>query len=700
MTTAIVRVISLLLLLSFCTVAAGNQHSASGPHIRVSLLSEHQSLVVGQQQWLGIRLSPELEWHTYWRNAGDSGEAPNVSWQTNADINFGEIQWPLPEQIPVAHLVNYGYSGDILLMVPITLNSIDTLNATTENATTARISAELSWLVCKEDCIPGWATLTIELPISVTNHTSVDAGLFQQTRKRLPAPQKLNGKYEITEQFLTLSVEPPHSANWQLMPLRADLVQHNQKQQWLADNNSNSANVLLAKSDYFSVVDEPLEFLMTDGNNGYYLTAHYNQSPSVTNSAYKPPIWLLLAFAFIGGLILNIMPCVLPVLSLKAMALAHHANNEHDSNRSLSHWGYLLGILASFWLFAGLILVLKSGGNAIGWGFHLQEPAVIAALAFLFVFIALMLWDIAPSGAGFANLGNKLTEGVGFSSQFFTGVLAVIVASPCTAPFMATALGVAMVSPALDTLLIFTALALGFALPLSLLSLSPQFAKALPKPGPWMETFKQFIAFPMLATVVWLVWVFLGQTNSLAQLILLCGLLLFTLLIWFAHKSRGKKSLIALILAVITAIYISVSANNKVNENATNQQLPSARAKQNSQPYDPTLLSELRNQQQVVIVNMTADWCITCKVNEHVAFKDPQLNQLLQQSDVHYLVGDWTNKNNTILQYLNQYQRSGVPLYVVYAGSKSARILPQILTPEIVINAIKQAQQELNHANK
>lgn len=676
--------------------------SATGPHIRVSLLNEHASLVPNVTSHLGILLSPNPEWHTYWRNAGDSGEPPTVTWQSSADIEFGEIQWPLPEQIPVAHLVNYGYSGDTLLMVPITLlapEEKESNSPATSLTNPIVITADLSWLVCKEDCIPGWATLSISLPTSSQQTLSEHSTLFENTRAKLPSDKWLNAQYEINEQYIALSTQAPYPSDWQLLPFRADLIQHSGTQQWHDDSNNEEGvtrqNVLLSKSDYFSVTNEPLAFLMTDGKSGYYVEAAFNSDGNISGESSSQSeldqsvtaIALMMFFAFLGGLILNIMPCVLPVLSIKALALA----NEADP-KNVNHWGYLIGILISFWGFAAIVLTLKASGNAIGWGFHLQEPIIIAALSFLFVFIALMLWDVAPSGAGLAGMGQKLTQGNSFSSQFFTGVLAVIVASPCTAPFMATALGVAMVSPAITTILIFTALALGFALPMTLLAISPRFSALLPKPGNWMETFKQFLAFPMLATVIWLLWVFLAQTGSFGQLWLTAGLLAFALLIWLANKLAQKKSLIALSLAILTAGYVSIEASSFQAESppVNNNTLELA--------FTPEKLKELKADEDVILVNMTADWCITCKVNEQVAFTDETLQQLLLQDDIHYVVGDWTNKNKEILDYLTQYQRSGVPLYVVYAGTKTAKVLPQVLTPSIVINAIQQAQQELNNA--
>ncbi|WP_448554737.1 protein-disulfide reductase DsbD family protein [Thalassotalea montiporae] len=688
--------------------------TAQGPHIQVALLSEYKSIWAtsdANAQWLGILLAPEDEWHTYWRNAGDSGEPPSVQWQSNAEIEFGEIQWPMPEQIPVAHLVNYGYSVDTLLMVPFTIkNSADLPE-------TVKVIADLSWLVCKEDCIPGWATLTIELPVSdkPANDPSLlspHAPLFSKTRATLPDTNWLSAQYEITDDYLTLATSLPYASNWQLLPFRSDLIQHNSQQQWLLAENDADANVLLKKSDYFSNSEATVNFLLTDGAKGFYVKAKLNDVAvvgSVTGldgvpamgSELDTSIGLMLIFAFIGGLILNIMPCVLPVLSLKALALASDKHQKHSPTGN--YWSYLLGILVSFWLFAALILVLKASGEAIGWGFHLQQPLVIAALCFLFVFIALMLLDVVPNGAGilgfsgFSDIGQKLTQGNSFASQFFTGVLAVIVASPCTAPFMATALGVAMVSPPVHTVLIFTALALGFALPMTLLSLSPRFAALLPKPGAWMETFKQFLAFPMLATVIWLLWVFLGQTNSLGQLWLLSGLLLFALCLWLASKMAGKTSYASVVVALFIASYASYQGSEQVGTHSAES--TNNKYEQIAQPFSEQKLAALRNTSQVVVVNMTADWCITCKVNEQVAFTDSDLRQTLAQETVHYLVGDWTNKNSEILAYLTRYQRSGVPLYVVYAGGGKGQVLPQILTPNIVITAIQQAQQELNYVS-
>jgi thiol:disulfide interchange protein DsbD len=299
-----------------------------------------------------------------------------------------------------------------------------------------------------------------------------------------------------------------------------------------------------------------------------------------------------------------------------------------------------------------------------------------------------MLWDLTPNVLNISGAGQTLTQGNTFASQFFTGVLAVIVASPCTAPFMASALGVAMVSPPVHTVLIFSSLGVGFAIPMTLLSHSRRFASILPKPGAWMVHFKHFLAFPMLATVIWLVWVFVSQTSSFAQLWLLSGLLLFSLLIWLSHFCNRRPAIMLLLLALVCALLFGYQATKQTSLNVKNTSLNA---------FSEQKLAQLRKDNQVVFVNMTADWCITCKVNEQVALKDDAFHDLINQPNVHYMVGDWTNKNQEIFEYLQRYERSGVPLYVVYSGEQSYSVLPQVLTTQIVNEAIENALKETNN---
>ena len=676
---------------------------ASGPHIQVELVYEKNALVPGQTVLLGVLLQPEKDWHTYWQNPGDSGEPPMLNWAASSQgqsldwVNFGDIKWPIPRAIPVAHLVNYGYDGTNLLMVPVTVSA----NAPTGEM--VDIKLDLSWLVCKEDCIPGWATLHISLPIAQEANNSEFADLFTQTKAALPKALvnfPVDGEFETTQTHIVVEIpnfsEQVAIDEWTLFPTRNYVIDHAAEQSWLVDNQDNTVRVLIPRSAYFDGKAQTLEWLVSNGERAFYISTKQNQLSAIASLGSDKRISLLallsyLGMAFLGGLILNLMPCVLPILSIKAMAL-------QQSKQATGHkFAYLFGVLACFNLFAIIVVALQLSGQQIGWGFHMQEPIVVAMLAFLFVFIAMVLFDALQMASKFAGVGQSLVAGDSAGSHFATGALAVIVASPCTAPFMAAALGIAFVSPVYVTFLIFNALAIGFALPVTLLFISSKVHAWLPKPGAWMETFKHFLAFPMLATVAWLAWVFAGQVGTQAQFLLLLCLISFCMCLWLLSKTVNKtvRTLVytGLVLSVIVPLYVAQSLKGMTDSLGVSTQSMSI-------DYDPVKLASLRSQNQVVLVNMTADWCITCKVNEQVALTSEAVLNALQQDGVHYMVGDWTNKNDQILKFLSEYERAGVPLYVVYAGEQSEQILPQILSPNMVIDAINKAKQEIQNVNK
>lgn len=671
--------LGLVLLVVLSPLSRAQNSSATGPHIEVSLLSEHTALVPGETAYLGVLLAPEAGWHTYWRNPGDSGEAPAIEWQSAAPLSFAEIQWPLPQAIPVAHLVNYGYDGKTLLMVAVSVPDNLAIGQP------VNITANLSWLVCKEDCIPGWATLAVTLPVQNSSSLSEFSPYFATTRQTLPQEPSLQGNFEITEEHVVVELSDMAQSSWRLFPFRSDLIQHAAQQTIIRDNNM--TRFLIPRSAYFNGQAEQLDWLLTDGNQGYYLnTLATGMAPVEVKTLSLMSVLTFSAMAFLGGLILNLMPCVLPILSIKAMAL---------QSQSAEHkFAYLVGVLLCFNAFALVIIGLQLSGQQVGWGFHMQEPLVVAALAFLFTFVALVLFDSFQLNSSLAGIGQGLVSGNSATAHFATGALAVVVASPCTAPFMAAALGIALVSEVYVTLIIFNALALGFALPMTLLFMSRRVMAWLPKPGPWMQTFKHILAFPMLATVAWLCWVYAGQAGNAAQFILLLTLIIFSLFAWLVGKVRHvvSKGFCALVIlgSLLSPFYISANLSPPTASNDKN--LP-------FKPFEQQSLQSLRDQQQVILVNMTADWCITCKVNEQVAFSNEAVQTLLAQDNVHYMVGDWTNKNAEILGFLNQYERAGVPLYVVYAGNDYEEILPQILSPGTIIEAINTAKKEISNVN-
>jgi thiol:disulfide interchange protein DsbD len=675
--------------------------SATGPHIEVTLMSEQDTVVPGSTMTLGVLFKPDPQWHTYWRNPGDSGEAPTIKWETEQELQFSEIQWPMPMAIPVAHLVNYGYEAENLLSVTVDIpEDISPNMQNTSETNSLVISADVSWLVCKEDCIPGWATLQLSLPIGSEASLSNNAPVFDATRALLPESEPKSGLFEITEDAIVFEVAELGKGQWRLFPFRSDLINHAAQQNVIFDNAGNTTSIVTPRSDYFFGEAQTLQWLVSDGQRAFYVNGKpsisapiQNPYTSSTNIIDGGAIALFALMAFAGGLILNLMPCVLPILSIKAMALQ---NTQHASTHKLA---YFAGVMFCFNVFALVIVLLQQGGEQVGWGFHMQEPVVIVLLAFLFSLIAMVLLDTLMLGSSLSNVGQNLVNGESAGSHFATGTLAVIVASPCTAPFMAAALGVALMSDIYVTFIIFNALAIGFALPLTLLFISKRAKSWLPKPGAWMETFKHILAFPMFATVAWLCWVFAGQLGIQAQFALLIMLILFCMFIFILGRStgalaKGLNSLAAL-LCFFLAVWLGVSGQ----QTPPNQM---AAKDDNALAYvdfNRSTLTQLQNEEQVVVVNMTADWCITCKVNEQVAFSNREVKQALSQDGVTYMLGDWTNKNNEILQYLNEYQRAGVPLYVVYSGSQGYQVLPQILTPNTVINAIEQAKEEIQNVN-
>lgn len=398
-----------------------------------------------------------------------------------------------------------------------------------------------------------------------------------------------------------------------------------------------------------------------------------NQQPLILSS-----LLLMLLFALLGGAILNLMPCVFPVLSIKALSLTTSHLSKHGKH--LHGLAYTLGIVLSFMAIAALLMALRSAGEAIGWGFQLQSPLFVGLLVYLFVLMGLSFSGLLTFGSSLMNLGQSTTEGHSLSSSFMTGLLATLVASPCTAPFMGTALGFALTQPIWVAMSTFACLGLGMALPLLILSWWPGMAEKMPKPGMWMERFKEFLAFPLYLSAVWLLWVLGRQAGSDTVAAVICGVVLILFALWLLKVRRDKLSTVFAVCAFVIALLLPWQTHN--NNDDTNKPW---------QPYSETALQQLLDNQQPVFINLTADWCITCLANEKLALSSDQFLATLKENNITYLKGDWTNYNPEITRLLNQHQRSGVPLYLFYPeGSDNPKILPQLLTKKIVIAAISQ----------
>ena len=493
----------LLLLLSMSGVAPASD-SARTEQVRISLLPEHAAAVPGTTLWMGLHFELIPHWHVYWRNPGDSGEAPRVDWQLPDDWQAGDIQWPTPQRIPVGPLMNYGYEESVTLLVPVTVP------AGQKAGKPVGIAADVSWLVCREECIPQDARLEITLPVMSAGADPVTTNSFDTARAQWPVAAPGVGGYLREPDALTLRID---ASGWADAPISSlwfaandwGPIAPSRPQAWRFDGD-----VLLVT---LPVGEAPLAggamldglLVVSEAGSDVTLTRGFKISAMPLGSAPIPAneshVTLALAFglALLGGLLLNLMPCVLPVLSIKVLALVQHAGD-----RSAQHGlVYGAGVMASMLALAGLLIALRAGGASLGWGFQLQEPWVVITLLYLMLALGLNLSGVFSIGAGLAGVGQTLTEQKGLRGTFATGVLAVVVATPCTAPFMGTALGFALARPPLETLLVFAALGVGLALPVILLGIWPRWIGLLPAPGPWMERLRNALAFPLYATAAW-----------------------------------------------------------------------------------------------------------------------------------------------------------------------------------------------------
>lgn len=670
------------------------QEKAQEPeqYVKVRLLSERSAVGPGQDIWIGIEQSIHPGWHTYWRNPGDSGSAPRVDWTLPDDWKISDIHWPAPEKIPYDPLLNYGYSGNVILLQKLTTPPIMKGGPVT-------LTADFEVLVCKEICIPEFGTYTLTLN-DPENMNENNEAYLASAREKLPVPSTVSAVFSERDGTLEVRLsewpEDIAAETLELFPLEWGLIENTAPLQTRMDNGA-----LILSQDR---ADRPLndikqtDFVITgkgaDGNrHAYQITASAEGTPAPgTESSPLPALLGALFFALLGGMILNLMPCVFPVLSLKALSLSKNANKKDQTPARRSGLAYTAGVVLSFLAIAGILIALKAAGAQIGWGFQLQNPVVVSLLAYLLFIIGLNLSGLFEISGHFGNVGNKLTQGTDITASFFSGVLATIVATPCTAPFMAAALGYALTQPAYISLLIFAVLGLGLALPYLALSYTPSLGKMLPKPGKWMETFRQLLAFPMFASAAWLVWVVSQQTGSMGMLGVLMGLVLIAFAFWLIqHQPKdSNRKILVLVLAALT--FLTAFALLPKDTVAVKQQHEISFG----EPFSHAALNEYLQGDDPVFVEMTAAWCITCKANHKIAIDIPQTRQIFAEKNVKYLVGDWTNQDPNITEYLNTFDRNGVPLYVYYGPRDDVtkkrpqpNVLPQLLTPGIVKDRIK-----------
>lgn len=706
-----------LILLVGVLLASGALHAGQqAQKVQAELIAAIDTIQPGVPFSVGLHQRITPHWHTYWKNPGDSGEPTRISWTLPEGFTASEIRWPVPEAIPVGPLMNFGYSDSLLL--PVTITPPEDL----DRSRPIEIRARANWLVCEAICIPESAELSLSLPVAANGASPMPgehAALFDETERGIPGPARWSTTFARAPGSITLNVAAPELDQQRVtsvtfFPDEWGAVEHAAPQQvsWssdgvtlalkpgeLTENDLQSLNGLL-------VLTEQLDD--TTVRTGFTISAQpagTDQSSSAAGAGLLPgggastlidagpsslapiTIWQAMLFAFLGGVILNLMPCVLPILSLKALALAGHGRGE-ASEAAKSGFAYLSGVLVSFAVLAIVLVGLRSAGLAFGWGFQFQSPIFVLAMASLFLALGLSLSGVFDIGGGAVGVGDGLTRKAGATGSFFTGVLASIAATPCTAPFMGVAVGYALTRPAYELTLVLLAMGLGFALPVLALSLSRTARRLLPKPGPWMNTFKQILAFPLYATVAWLVWVLSLQTGSDGVLVAGITLTAVAFAAWLLGSRAGGpvlRTTLAIAIIAVTLTFTSPLLTSASRPNA-----PAAGASTDvadGEPFSEARVAELRAAGRPVFVNFTAAWCISCKVNEQVALRSDGFRKALTDHDVVYLKGDWTNQDENITRVLRAYGRAGVPLYLLYPADpqSEAIVLPQLLTEAIVV---------------
>ncbi|WP_323814200.1 protein-disulfide reductase DsbD family protein [Cellvibrio sp. NN19] len=706
--------ILLMLLSALMSPVYAQTDRAATPQVAASLIASVAQVQPGVAFYVGVHQKIIPHWHTYWVNPGDSGNATSIVWTLPDGAHAGEIIWPSPSRFSMGPITNYAYENEVTLVTQITPP------ANLHSGDSFKVHALVDWLVCQEECIPQQVELVLELPIAagdapVNINSSGDAQITQalaqvpiaspwaiQASQTSINPDTAQGELSLE---IALSAEQRERVSdiW-FYPYDWGRIQQSAQQQRL--NTDDGIRLRIPTGEAPLNIGELLTGVLvireraSDDNNssinrGFEVMIPL-QSAAVTSES-SIGFWAAILLALVGGVILNLMPCVFPVLSIKALSLVSHANQSAAQIRAHGVM-YTFGVLVSFALLAVLLILLKAGGAQIGWGFQFQSPLFVLLVAYLMFAVGLSLSGVFFIGGSVAGVGSSLTEKPGYGGSFFTGVLATIVATPCTAPFMAAALGYALAQPAVKLLAIFLSLGLGLALPYLLLTCWPRLQRWLPKPGAWMELAKQVLAFPMYAAAIWLVWVLVQQAGVNAVVIALGGMLLIAIAAWLysaTAMANGRARLVgngvALIL-ILAALYMGYAG---VNQPASGQLKKAENiADKNWEAFSDERLAQLLAEGKPVFLNFTASWCISCLVNERVALSDESVKDAFKKEGIVYLKGDWTNRDQTITQFLQKFNRSGVPLYVFYPAGKPEQPveLSQILTPNMVISAVTQAQ--------
>jgi thiol:disulfide interchange protein/DsbC/DsbD-like thiol-disulfide interchange protein len=702
--------------LALGVTAASAQSIVKTDNVEARLIADVQTVAPGETFTVALRQKIRTHWHTYWKNPGDSGEPTAITWSLPQGVTAGAIQWPAPERLPVGPLMNFGYSDTVLLLTEITVPANFAPG-------TLALEADATWLVCERICIPEEGKLSLALPVrEATSAKSEWAKEIAETRQTLPHKNPWETTFAADEDefrlFISgLKLEKSGVESVAFFPEEPDVIAHAAPQGWTVvgglilqtkpgrvmkptggktppdvvkgvlvvhqKDGAKNALEVTANRGLWAIITGPLMGL--DGQ-----ATGFAGGTEGTADGWEA-FFQAMIFAFIGGLILNLMPCVFPVLSMKGLSLLNKAGKGSAVART-NGIAYTIGVIATFLVVAFILITLRAAGDEIGWGFQFQSPIMVSATAILFFIVGLNLSGVFEIAGSFQGVGRSLSQMDGTLGSFFTGILAVVVATPCTAPFMAGAVGFALLQSTPIALAVFASLGLGMALPFLVISMSPWLLRYLPKPGAWMVRLKELLAFPMYASAVWLIWVLSQQTDTTGVTAVLASMVAIAFAAWawgIAQRNSvtwGRVGAVVGVAAAITLLALSPIASDqttaekpKGDENAA---IP-------YEPFSPERLAQLRDLRKPVFVNLTAAWCITCLLNEEMALSSERMAETFRTRGIVYLKGDWTNKDPVIARVLKQYGRSGVPLYLYFSpGALEAKILPQILTEGELIDTL------------
>ncbi len=709
------RLLVSLIAAAFFAAAALVAHAAPvrTAHVEAELVSERGAFIPGQPLTVALRLAMDRGWHTYWQNPGDSGLPTTLAWKLPPGMRAGPIQWPAPRLLPVGPLTNYGYEGEVLLLSDIASSG------EIADASTVTLAARADWLVCKEICIPEGADLTLELPVAARESAGETTALDSRwsaaiAKTRTSFPRALDGwtasaTAKGSTVDLVLTPAPGAAAPVDLGKLRffaysAGQIEPSGTQELSRHEASWTLTLPVAvqRVGEFTRLSGVLESTAAFGGNGRAAQVDVPLSGTVIAAAAPKQTELqplplapaenalslgaAIALALLGGVLLNLMPCVFPVLSLKVLGFAAHGGDRATMRKH--GIAFAAGVVVSFWLLAAVLVALRAAGAQLGWGFQLQSPAVVAGLALLFFVLALNLSGLfeirrlLPSSLAGWSAKNP------YVNDALSGVLAVVIASPCSAPFMGAALGYALGSPVGSTWIVFTALGVGMALPYLMLAYFPAWRAKLPKPGAWMVRLKQLLAFPLYATVIWLAWVLGAQLDNDAVARLAATLLLVALALWAWQTMRAGGARAwgaAAIASLAAAIFVGWPVAAGVTSEGPR---PSVAASEPWQDYTPQRVAQLVAAGQPVFVDFTAAWCVTCQVNKRLVLNTDTVRQAFAQGKVALVRADWTRRDPVIGAALAALGRDGVPVYVLYRPDGAPLLLSELLSTQEVLAAI------------